>query len=140
MGCGIVPPYSDDGALSSSVVVSSPVSEPSLLPSSLGRLALRISNDFCFHSVTSWCECMGSTGTGTVTRRLVGSSGPAVARGKVLLNVTMVSLPMGLRGARSSTSTLARFKLPKDAFSRWMGRFRASKEDGAVISSLLSDA
>lgn len=139
-GCGTVALYNVDGALSSSVV-SSPRSESSLLPSSLCRLALRISKDFCFHSETSWCERIGSTGTGTVTSRLAGSSGPAaVARGKVLLNVTIVSLPIGLRGARSSTSTLARFRLPNDAFSRWMGRFKPSKEDGDVISSLLSEA
>lgn len=129
----------EECALSSSVVVSP--SDPCSLVSSSGKLPPRISIDFCFHSDTSCWDLMGSsgTGTGTVTRRLVGSSG-AVARGSVLLKVTMVSLPIGLRGASSSTSTLALFKLPREVFSRCTGRFSPSRDAGDVISSLLSEA
>lgn len=63
---------------------------------------------------------------------------PFATRGKVLLKVTMVSLPMGPRVARSSTSALARFRDARDAFSL-LTLLRAPDPSAAPSSSLLSD-
>lgn len=125
-------------SLDSSFVSSTTSMELPCWPFSL-KLKLLISRDFCFHSDTS---CLDE-GTWNVMCRCAGSSVPfalALALGSVLLNVSMVSLPMGFRGASSSTSALARFRLPIEAFSRRTLRFSPATSTGAVSSSLLSDA
>lgn len=63
---------------------------------------------------------------------------PFATRGKVLLKVTMVSLPMGRLVARSSTSALARLREARDAFSL-LTLLRAPDPKPTPSSSLLSD-
>lgn len=107
-------------------------------PSSL-KLRVRISRDFCFHSDTSFLD----EGTWNVMCLCGVSSMPfalALALGSVLLKVSMVSLPMGFLGARSSTSALARFRLPIEAFSCRTLRFIPVTSTGTASSSLLSEA
>lgn len=125
-------------SLDSSFASSTTSMEPPCWPSSL-KLKVLISKDFCFHSETS---CLDE-GTWNVMCRCAGSSMPftlALALGSVLLKVSIVSLPMGFRGASSSTSALARFRLPTEAFSRRTLRFNPLTSTGAASSSLLSDA
>lgn len=62
-----------------------------------------------------------------------------LTRGRVLLKVTMFSLPMGLRGASRSTSTLALFRLPREFFSRGTGRAASSSRVCGFSSSVLTD-
>lgn len=51
---------------------------------------------------------------------LTGSSTEGVlALGSVLLKVTMLSFPMGLRGVMISTSALARLRFVKELASLW---------------------